>query len=79
MATPFTAPNTPFNGAISAHRKVAFANVSLDELKMVKNAFGTTLNDVVLALCAGALRRYLTPTASIPTSPSSPRAGVGPG
>ena len=59
QGTPFTAPNTPFNGAISGHRKVAFANVPLDELKMVKNAFGTTLNDVVLALCAGALRRYL--------------------
>ena len=57
--TPFTAPNTSFNGAITPYRKVAFSNVPLDEVKMVKNAFGTTVNDVVLALCSGALRRYL--------------------
>jgi diacylglycerol O-acyltransferase / wax synthase len=59
MATPFTAPRTSFNVAVTAHRKVAYARVALDDIKAVKNAFGTTVNDVVLATASGALRRYL--------------------
>jgi WS/DGAT/MGAT family acyltransferase len=69
QGTPFAAPNTSFNGAITPYRKVAFANVPLDEVKMVKNAFGTTVNDVVLALCAGALRRYLDAHGEFPDKP----------
>src|SRR3954469_5676415 len=56
---PFTAPPTPFNVSIDARRRFAFTEVPLDEAKMVKNALGGTVNDVVLALCAGALRSYL--------------------
>ena len=56
---PFTAPRTSFNKPLTPHRALATANLSLPEAKMVKNAFGTTVNDVVLALCAGALRHYL--------------------
>ena len=56
---PFSAPYTPFNVAIDARRRFAFTEISLDEVKMVKNALGGTVNDVVLALCAGALRNYL--------------------
>jgi diacylglycerol O-acyltransferase len=59
MATPFSAPRTPWNGAITAHRAVAVGTLSLDDVKAVKRHFGTTVNDVVLALCSGALRRYL--------------------
>lgn len=55
---PFQAPGTSLNGAISPHRKFAFSGVSLDDLKAVKRALGGTVNDIVLALCAGALRRY---------------------
>ncbi|QXC62460.1 wax ester/triacylglycerol synthase family O-acyltransferase [Aquihabitans sp. G128] len=55
---PFTAPATSINGAISARRSVAVSSLSLSDVKRVKNAFGATVNDVVLALCAGALRRY---------------------
>ncbi len=44
---------------ITPQRRVAFTEVSLDDVKMVKNALGgVTVNDVVLALCSGALRRY---------------------
>src|SRR2546423_2724307 len=56
---PFSAPPTPFNVSIDARRRFAFTEVPLDEAKMVKNALGGTVNDVVLALCAGALRNYL--------------------
>src|SRR5437588_9012811 len=56
---PFSAPRTPLNVSIGPRRRFAFTDVALDEVKMVKNALGGTVNDVVLALCAGTLRRYL--------------------
>src|SRR5439155_18894644 len=59
MAAPLRAPRTSFNVAVTPHRRVSFAHVPLDEVKAIKNAFGTTVNDAVLAICAGALRRYL--------------------
>ena len=65
-AVPFTAPRTSFNGAVSAHRKVAYTRVSLDDIKTIKNAFGTTVNDVVLSVSAGALRRYLEKNGELP-------------
>ena len=55
---PFTAPATSINGAITPRRSIATTSVSLSDVKRVKNAFGTTVNDVVLALCAGTLRQY---------------------
>ena len=57
--SPFTAPRTSFNRPLTPHRALATANLSLPDVKRVKNAFGTTVNDVVLALCAGALRHHL--------------------
>src|SRR5206468_6250688 len=59
MPTPFTAPRTPFNVSITPHRIVSFSRTPLEDIKIVKRAFGTTVNDVVLAVAAGALRRYL--------------------
>ena len=56
---PFRAPRTSLNGAISAHRRFAFAQVPLDEIRAVRHRFGGTVNDVVLAAVAGALRRLL--------------------
>jgi diacylglycerol O-acyltransferase / wax synthase len=68
-ATPFTAPRTSFNGAITPHRKVSFTNVPLEDVKLIKNVFGTTVNDVVLAITTGALRRYLADGAELPDRP----------
>ena len=56
---PFSAPRTSWNHALSPHRSYAMTTLSLDDAKVVKNAFGTTLNDVVMAMCAGSLRSYL--------------------
>ena len=63
---PFTAPATPFNGSITPHRAVAYGTASLDDMKLVKNAFGTTVNDVVLAACTQSLRKWLIDHDALP-------------
>jgi diacylglycerol O-acyltransferase / wax synthase len=69
MAAPFTAPATPFNAAVSGERNIAFATLDLDDIKAVKNRFGVKVNDVVLALCAGVLRRFLQKRDQLPDKP----------
>jgi WS/DGAT/MGAT family acyltransferase len=56
---PFRAPRTSLNGAISPHRRFAFTQVPLEEVRRVSRVFGGTVNDTVLAGVAGALRRLL--------------------
>jgi WS/DGAT/MGAT family acyltransferase len=63
------APKTSFNGRISAHRRFTFGQLSLDEVKAVKNAHGVTVNDVVVAICAGAVRRWLVEHDDLPAEP----------
>jgi diacylglycerol O-acyltransferase / wax synthase len=62
-------PNLPFNRALTPHRLFAMTSMDLDEVKAVKNAFDVTVNDVVLAVCAGGLRRYLTRNGGLPDRP----------
>src|SRR5579859_862027 len=66
---PGRAPATPFNKPITPHRRFAFRSVDLDTVKMVKNAFGVSVNDVVMAMSAGALRRWLADHDALPTQP----------
>ncbi|MGI8710095.1 MAG: wax ester/triacylglycerol synthase family O-acyltransferase [Acidimicrobiales bacterium] len=68
-AAPLTAPRTPWNGSMSPMRSTAFARAELQDLKNVKDAFGCTVNDVVLALCAGTLRQYLIHHDALPEEP----------
>jgi WS/DGAT/MGAT family acyltransferase len=68
-AIPLTAPRTSINVSIHARRRVAFAAASLADVKKLKNAMGTTVNDVVLAICAGALRSYLLAGDELPDIP----------
>jgi WS/DGAT/MGAT family acyltransferase len=63
------APPTPFNAAITPHRRVAVRSVPLDEIKAIKQRAGTTVNDVVMAVCAGALRQYLVDRDALPDRP----------
>ena len=68
MANPFAAPQSPFNGSITAHRNVAFAQLDLADIKTVKDHFGAKVNDVVMALVSGVLRTYLLDRGELPES-----------
>jgi WS/DGAT/MGAT family acyltransferase len=65
----FEAPATPLNGALSPQRSIAMADVAFDDVKAVKRAFGTTVNDVVLAAACGALRSWLRARSGLPARP----------
>ncbi len=66
---PFQAPRTSLNRTITAHRGFAFCSLPLPGVKTIKNAFSLTVNDVVLGICAGALRRYLDDRGELPDGP----------
>ncbi|MCK2216308.1 wax ester/triacylglycerol synthase family O-acyltransferase [Actinomadura sp. ATCC 31491] len=66
---PLPAPRTPFSGPVSQHRRFAFVSLPLEEVKAVRKAFGVTVNDVVMAVCAGALREWLAAHGGVPDHP----------
>ncbi len=68
-AVPLTAPATPWNAAVTPHRKVSFAKVDLADVKALKAHYGVTVNDIVLALMGGTLRRYLQSKDALPEEP----------
>ncbi len=67
--SPEETPKTIFNRSITEARSVAYGSASLDDLKRVKDAFGVTVNDAVLAACTVALRRYLEAAGALPGAP----------
>ena len=62
------APRTPFNAQVGVERSYAVASLPLDAVKRVAHHFDTSLNDVVLALCASALRDYLLRREALPAA-----------
>jgi WS/DGAT/MGAT family acyltransferase len=68
-ALPFQAPRTKLNGPITPHRCFSFSEVPLPDVNAVRKAFDVTVNDVVLAVCAGALRRTLDANGELPDRP----------
>ncbi|CKR85446.1 putative diacylglycerol O-acyltransferase [Mycobacterium tuberculosis] len=69
LTLPFGAPHTMLNVAVGGARRCAAQSWPLDRVKAVKDAAGVSLNDVVLAMCAGALREYLDDNDALPDTP----------
>ncbi len=65
----FSAPRTSFNVPLTSNRSFATTEVTLADIKRIRAAFGGTVNDVVLALCTSALRRYLIDNSELPVEP----------
>ncbi|MDR3418329.1 MAG: wax ester/triacylglycerol synthase family O-acyltransferase [Nevskia sp.] len=66
---PMFGPRTCFNTMVTAKRSYAFGTLPLDAVRSVKTVFGGTVNDVVLALCGEAARRYLLKYGELPDRP----------
>ena len=62
------APRTPFNATITSERSYAARPIPLADAKAIGKATGGKLNDVVMTICAGALRRYLLQRNALPES-----------
>jgi hypothetical protein len=66
---PTHAPRTPWNRPITPHRRFTAVTIPLEDAKRVRRQFGCTFNDVVMALCSSALRRYLLLHDCLPDEP----------
>ncbi len=67
--TSLQAPRTSFNGRVSPHRRFVFGQIPLDAVKALKDEHGVTVNDVVVSICAGAVRRWLIEHDELPDQP----------
>ena len=65
----FDAPMSVLNQRISASRRIAAQSYDLQRFYTIADAFGVNQNDVVLAVCAGAIRRYLLTMEALPSKP----------
>ena len=66
---PALAPKTLLNQPILGERSFCGATIALDELRALAKVRDATLNDIVLALCSGVLRRYLADRGGVPRKP----------
>ena len=67
--TSFSVPRTIFNGSISPKRTWGTAILSLDRVKALKRIMGVTVNDVILGICSGGIRKYLLERQKLPLQP----------
>jgi diacylglycerol O-acyltransferase / wax synthase len=68
LAVPFGAPGAIINGRVRGKRRFATQQFELSRMKALAQAAGCTLNDLVLAVCGGALRRFLDDSGDLPAS-----------
>lgn len=66
LVTPYSGPRSMLNGRISGRRVMATEPIALQRIKKLAQLSGASSNDVVLALCAGALRRLLSGLEALP-------------
>ncbi|MEN8705105.1 MAG: wax ester/triacylglycerol synthase family O-acyltransferase [Nocardioides marinisabuli] len=76
-AVSFHAPRTIFNQSITGARRFAAEDWPIDRLRGIGKATGTTLNDVVMAMCSGAIRAYLLELDALPDTPLVAMVPVG--
>lgn len=69
MVVPFDAPRSVLNGRVREKRRFATQRFAMERLRAVAQAADCTLNDVVLAICGGALRRFLIERHALPHQP----------
>lgn len=69
LTSPFEAPRTMFNVPIGGARRFAAQSWPFERFRAIKKAAGVTINDVVLAVCGGALRAYLIEQNALPDKP----------
>lgn len=83
MRLPFTAPHSILNGQLDSRRSITTCELSLASVRKLARQAGGSINDVLLAVCGGALRRYLIEQQALPRKsliagmPVSLKAGVG--
>jgi len=65
----FQAPRSILNQRVSGSRRFAAQSYSLPRIKAIGKKLGVTINDVVMAMCAGALRTYLLDLNALPAKP----------
>ena len=66
LQAPYTAPVTKLNQRVSRHRNFAHARLDLSRMRTIAAHAGVSINDVLLAICAGGLRRYLQDHQALP-------------
>ena len=66
LGVPYKAPKSVLNGRVTPPRRFATQQYEIDRLKAIAREAGVTLNDVVLALCAASLRRFLLESNALP-------------
>ncbi len=71
MGSMLRAPKTSFNASIGPRRSMAFSSIAFDDVKALRRHYDVKINDLALALCAGALRTYLDDRDELPARPLS--------
>jgi diacylglycerol O-acyltransferase len=69
MALPYEGPRSALNPKVTPARRFVAQSYSMDRIQRVREAFGATVNDIVLAMCSSALRRYLEEHGGVPLRP----------
>ena len=65
----FQAPSSILNQRVSSSRRFAAQSFDFDRLRHISKSLGVTINDIVLAICSGALREYLLSQDALPKKP----------